>query len=235
MTIKESPQAVVIEPASRPDAAVIWLHGLGADGHDFVPIVPELGLPADLAVRFVFPHAPVRSVTINNGMEMRAWYDITPNMRVQDVAGIRESEQVLLKFIQREVASGVPANRIVLAGFSQGGAIALHTGLRYPQPLAGLLALSTYLPLPEQFATEALPARRDTPILMCHGQQDGMLPLQLGAWSRDVLQERGYDVTWREYPMQHQVCAEEIADIGAWLKDRLQSGPRLILPTGVRR
>ena len=214
---------------------MIWLHGLGADGHDFVPIVPELGLPGDLAVRYVFPHAPVRSVTINNGMEMRAWYDITPNMRQQDTAGIRESEQVVLKFIQHEIASGIPANRIVLAGFSQGGAITLHTGLRYPQPLAGLLALSTYLPLPEAFAAEALPARRDTPILMCHGQHDGMLPLQLGAWSRDVLKERGYDVTWREYPMQHQVCAEEITDIGAWLKERLQPAPRLILPPGLQR
>jgi len=228
-------QHIELNTGADPAGTIIWMHGLGADGWDFVPIVRELPLPDDLALRFIFPHAPVQPVTINNGMEMRAWYDITPNMRVQDVAGIRESEQVLLKFIQREVASGVPANRIVLAGFSQGGAITLHTGLRYPQPLAGLLALSTYLPLPEQFATEALPARRDTPILMCHGQQDGMLPLQLGAWSRDVLQERGYDVTWREYPMQHQVCAEEIADVGAWLKDRLQTGPGLILPTGVRR
>jgi phospholipase/carboxylesterase len=222
MDIRESPEAVFIEPAARADAAVIWLHGLGADGHDFVPIVPELGLPADRPVRFVFPHAPVRPVSINNGLEMRAWYDITPNMRQQDVAGIRESEQVVLRFIERELAAGIAANRIVLAGFSQGGAITLHTGLRYPQALGGLLALSTYVPLPEQFAAEALPARRDTPILMCHGQHDGMLPLQLGQWSRDVLKERGYDVTWREYPMQHQVCAAEIADIGVWLRERLE-------------
>lgn len=235
MNVSESPESVVIEPASRADAAVIWLHGLGADGHDFVPIVPELGLPPDLAVRFVFPHAPVRPVSINNGMEMRAWYDITPNMRQQDAAGIRASEQIVLRFLEQERAAGIPADRIVLAGFSQGGAITLHTGLRCPQALAGLLALSTYLPLPDLFAVEALPARKDTPILMCHGQQDGMLPLQLGAWSRDVLKERGFDVTWREYPMQHQVCAEEIADIGAWLGERLAPQPRLILPPGVAR
>jgi phospholipase/carboxylesterase len=235
MNVQESSDAVTIEPASRPEAAVIWLHGLGADGHDFVPIVPELDLPASLAVRFVFPHAPVRPVSLNNGMAMRAWYDITPNMRQQDVAGIRASQKTVLQFIEREVAAGVPADRIVLAGFSQGGAITLHTGLRYPAALAGLLALSTYVPLPEHFAAEALPARKDTPILMCHGQQDGMLPLQLGAWSRDVLKESGFDVTWREYPMQHQVCAEEIADIGAWLKERLQPRSRLILPPGFAR
>jgi phospholipase/carboxylesterase len=230
MNIKESEDAVVVEPLSRAEAAVIWLHGLGADGHDFVPIVPELGLPDDLGVRFVFPHAPVRAVTMNNGMRMRAWYDITPNMRVQDVAGIRASEKLALQFIEREVAGGIPADRIVLAGFSQGGAITLHTGVRFPQPLAGLLALSTYLPLPEQFAAEARPERKDTPILMCHGQQDGMLPLQLGAWSRDVLKESGFDVTWREYPMQHNVCEEEIAHIGAWLRERLKPVSRLILP-----
>jgi phospholipase/carboxylesterase len=235
MNLKESADAVVLEPASTADAAVIWLHGLGADGHDFVPIVPELGLPASLAVRFVFPHAPVRPVAINNGMAMRAWYDITPNMRQQDVGGIRESERTVLKFVEREIAAGIPADRIVLAGFSQGGAIALHTGVRYPQPLAGLLALSTYVPLPEQFATEARPERKDTPILMCHGQYDGMLPLQLGTWSRDVLKEAGYDVTWREYPMEHQVCPEEISDIGAWLGERLQPRSRLILPPGFER
>jgi phospholipase/carboxylesterase len=232
MKIQETPEAVVIEPAATADAAVIWLHGLGADGHDFVPIVPELRLPPDLAARFVFPHAPVRPVTINGGMEMRAWYDITPDMRRQDDAGIRASEKIVQGFLSREIAAGIPADRIVLAGFSQGGAITLHTGLRQPQALAGLLALSTYLPLPEAFAREALPARSDTPILMCHGQHDGMLPLQLGAWSRDVLQERGYDVTWREYPMQHQVCEEEIADISAWLQQRLAPKSRLILPRG---
>lgn len=222
MKLQETEDAVVLDPASKPESAVIWLHGLGADGHDFVPIVSALDLPETLAVRFVFPHAPVRPVSINNGMRMRAWYDITANMRQQDEAGIRASERIVLDLIQAQRAAGIAEERIVVAGFSQGGAITLHTGLRYPQKLAGLLALSTYLPLPEAFAAEALAARSDTPILMCHGQQDGMLPLQLGAWSRDVLQSRGCDVTWREYAMQHQVCQEEIADIAAWLKQRLQ-------------
>jgi phospholipase/carboxylesterase len=222
MKLHETEQAVTLEPAAPARAAVVWLHGLGADGHDFVPIVTELGLPADLPVRFVFPHAPVRPVSINNGMRMRAWYDITPDMRRQDESGIRASAATVEGFLQREIAAGIPAERIVLAGFSQGGAITLHTGLRYPQRLAGLLALSTYLPLPERYAAEARPERKDTPILMCHGQHDPMLPLQLGTWSRDALQEGGFAVEWREYPMQHNVCPEEIADIGAWLGARLR-------------
>ena len=222
MKIQETDTAVTLEPAAPAAAAVIWLHGLGADGHDFVPIVPELGLPPDLTVKFVFPHAPVRPVSINNGMRMRAWYDIAPDRRRQDETGIRESARTVEGLLARERESGVPANRIVLAGFSQGGAIALHVGVRQAGPLAGLLALSTYLPLAEQYATERRPERRDTPILMCHGQFDPMLPLSLGAWSRDVLKKDGYDVTWREYPMAHQVCAEQIADIGAWLRERLR-------------
>ena len=221
MKLEERDDAVIVHPASKPEAAVVWLHGLGADGHDFVPIVPELDLPPDLPVRFVFPHAPVRPVSINNGMRMRAWYDITPDMRRQDEPGIRESAGIVEGYLRKEIDAGVPAGRIVLAGFSQGGAITLHTGLRQGQALAGLLALSTYLPLPEAFAAEAKRERRDTPILMCHGQYDPMLPLQLGAWSRDALKEHGFDVTWREYPMQHNVCAEEIADIGRWLRERL--------------
>jgi phospholipase/carboxylesterase len=228
MKITESEDAVVLEPAAKAEAAVVWLHGLGADGHDFVPIVPELRLPP--TVRFIFPHAAVRPVAINNGMRMRAWYDITPDMRRQDAAGIAESARIVQGWLEREIAGGVPADRIVLAGFSQGGAITLHTGLRYPHKLAGLLALSTYVPLAEAFAKEARPERKDTPILMCHGQQDGMLPLQLGAWSRDLLKARGFDVQWREYPMQHQVCAEEIADIAQWLRERLAPASRLILP-----
>lgn len=222
MKLKESDDAVVIEPAGPAKAAVIWLHGLGASGHDFVPIVPELQLD-DLAVRFVFPHAPVRAVTVNMGMSMRAWYDILSarNMQKQDEAGIRASEQLVHGFLRREQEQGIPAERIVLAGFSQGGAITLHTGLRYPKRLAGLLALSTYLPLGEQFVREANPARKDTPILMCHGDADPMLPLMLGHWSRDLLLERGYELEWREYPMQHQVCPEEIEDIGRWLRQRL--------------
>jgi phospholipase/carboxylesterase len=238
MKMNETDSAVTLEPASKPAAAVIWLHGLGADGHDFVPIVEELDLPPELAVRFVFPHAPVRPVAINNGMRMRAWYDISPDMRRQDETGIRESARTVEGLLSREIAAGVPADRIVLAGFSQGGAITLHTGLRYGQKLAGLLALSTYLPLPELYAAERNLARADTPILMCHGQHDPMLPLQLGAWSRDVMQQDGYSVDWREYPMAHQVCAEQIADVGAWLRERLQAapaGPKLILPPGFER
>jgi phospholipase/carboxylesterase len=225
MQLIESTDAVVLEPPAKARAAVIWLHGLGADGHDFVPIVAELGLPADLPVRFVFPHAPVRAVAINAGMRMRAWYDIAPDLRRQDEPGIRESARAVEALLQREQDAGIPSDRIVLAGFSQGGAITLHAGLRYGHRLAGLLALSTYLPLPGPFAAEARPERRDTPVLMCHGTHDPMLPLALGAWSRDALKQAGYDVTWREYPMAHQVCAEEIADIGAWLRERLAPRP----------
>ncbi len=215
--------AVVLEPHTKAEAAVIWLHGLGADGHDFVPLVPELGL-ADLSIRYLFPHAPLRPVTINNGMEMRAWYDIPSvrDLRNQDEAGIRDSERILRNFIQTQLDLGIPAEKIVLAGFSQGGAIVLHAGLRYPERLAGILALSTYLPLNEKLESEALTDRHDTPILMCHGQQDATLPMQLGEWSRDLLMDKGYAVDWREYEMQHQVCAEEIEHIAEWLRQRLE-------------
>lgn len=234
MKLKESEDAVVLEPSETADASVIWLHGLGADGHDFVPIVPELKLD-DLGVRFTFPHAPTRPVSINHGMKMRAWYDITPDMRRQDAAGIAESAKTVQGYIDREIAGGIKADRIVLAGFSQGGAITLHLGVRQPQKLAGLLALSTYLPLPDDYAREAVAARKDTPILMCHGQYDAVLPLQLGSWSRDVLKQGGFDVTWKEYPMEHQVSLEEIGDIGAWLRERLKPVSRLILPPHLMR
>ncbi len=235
MNLTETETEVVLEPAPRAEAAVIWLHGLGADGHDFVPIVQELGLPEDPAIRFIFPHAPVRAVSINNGMQMRAWYDITPDMRRQDAAGIAESAKTVQGYIDAQVAAGIAADHIVLAGFSQGGAITLHTGLRQKEKLAGLLALSTYVPLPEAFAKEANPARRDTPILMCHGTADPMLPHQLGTWSRDLLQQAGFEVTWKEYPMQHQVCLEEIQDISAWLREKLKPKSRLLLPPHLTR
>jgi phospholipase/carboxylesterase len=224
MNLKESEQAIVLEPSQPATAAVIWLHGLGADGNDFVPIVRELGLPKNHGVRFIFPNAPVRPVTINNGMRMRAWYDILSltRMQRQDEAGIRDSERIVRGYIADENARGVPAGRIILAGFSQGGAIALHTGLRYPERLAGLLALSTYLPLGDQTQREILPARKDTPIKMCHGHYDQMLPMALGEYSRDALRGWGYTVDWHEYPMQHQVCAEEIEEIGAWFRERLE-------------
>ncbi|MDI3258643.1 MAG: carboxylesterase [Sinobacteraceae bacterium] len=223
MRVLESEQAVRLEPAQPARAAVIWLHGLGADGHDFVPIVPELNLPPELAVRFVFPHAPVRPVTINGGMRMRAWYDIYSLTRGdrQDEAGIRASAAIAQGFIEEQVSAGIARNRIVLAGFSQGGAIALHTGLRQTAALAGILALSTYLPIHDRLPAELTAAGRATPILMCHGLYDPVLPLQLGADTRDGLRGFGCHVEWRDYPMQHQVCAEEIADISVWLRARL--------------
>jgi phospholipase/carboxylesterase len=224
---QESADAVVLAPATPATASVIWLHGLGADGNDFVPMVPELKLPPGPSVRFVFPNAPVRPVTINNGMRMRAWYDILELSAsgAQDEAGIRDSAAILAGFIQRERDSGIAANRIVVAGFSQGGAIALHEALRHPERLSGVMALSTYLPLRTTFAAEASKANRDIPILMCHGSFDPVLPLRLGSSSRDLLRAEGYAVEWKEYPMQHQVCLEEVQDISAWLKERLAAEP----------
>jgi phospholipase/carboxylesterase len=218
-TIEETAAAVTLVPSTPPNAAIIWLHGLGADGHDFVPIAGELQLPPSLSVRFVFPHAQPRPVTINNGYVMRAWYDITGLSRgnPEDAAGIRESGNVVRRHIESEMARGIAADRIVIAGFSQGGAVALHTALRYPQRLAGVMGLSTYLPLRDSLATEASVANRDLPILMCHGSRDGVVPTALGSSSCDLLRELGYPVEWHSYPMEHQVCMEEIADISAWL------------------
>jgi len=227
--VQESADAVVLAPATPATASVIWLHGLGADGHDFVPMVPELKLPPSPAVRFVFPHAPMRAVTINNGMRMRAWYDIKELSAhgAADETGIRESAAILEKFIQRERDAGVAANHIVVAGFSQGGVIALHAALRHGERLAGVMALSSYLSLPKTLAAEATMANRDLPILMCHGSFDPVLPLQLGSSSRDLLRAEGYAVEWKEYPMQHQVCLEEIQEISAWLKARLGAGSQV--------
>ena len=210
---------IEIETAPQPTASVIWLHGLGADGRDFVPIVPELRLPSDLAVRFVFPHAPHRPVTINRGSVMRAWYDIaeTEFGRQEDEAGIRESEQTVRGLIQRETERGIASERIVLAGFSQGGAVALHTGLRLPQRLAGILALSTYLPLADTLKAEAHPANDDVPIFMAHGTDDPIIPLALGESSADLLTRRGAKLEWRTYEMEHSVCLDEILDIADWL------------------
>lgn len=222
----ESEDCVVLDPAAPATAAVIWLHGLGADGFDFVPVVNELQLPATLPVRFIFPHARPRPVTINNGYVMRAWYDIKQlggRSPVEDDTGIRESAQVVSDYIHQQNAGGIATSRIVVAGFSQGGAIALHTGVRCPQRLAGILALSTYLPLQSSVAAEATPANRDVPILMCHGTYDPVVPAAMGVASRDVLQGLGYQIDWRTYPMEHSVSVEEIADIGAWLKQRLGS------------
>jgi phospholipase/carboxylesterase len=211
-------ETIEIETGARPDAAVIWLHGLGADGRDFEPVVPELRLPARLAVRFVFPHAPVRPVTINQGMRMRAWYDIVQlGGGGEDEAGIRASQQQLEGLIEREGARGIAPQRVVLAGFSQGGAIALQTALRFRERLAGTLALSTYLPLAAKLAGERSSANQEAPIFMAHGTHDPMIPIDRAERSRDALQRLGYRVEWREYAMPHSVCAQEISDIAAWL------------------
>lgn len=216
-------ETVEIETGPSPSGSVIWLHGLGADGHDFEPIVAELRLPASLALRFVFPHAPVRPVTINAGMSMRAWYDIFSLDRdgPVDEAGIRDSGDILDALIQREQQRGIDARRIVVAGFSQGGAIALHSALRYPDRLAGVMALSTYLPLQSSFAEEVLAnaaaVNRNIPIFMAHGSFDPVLPMQMGRASADFLRASGYKVEWHDYPMAHAVCGEEIDAIRHWL------------------
>lgn len=213
-------ETVTINPKTQHRASVIWLHGLGADGNDFVPIVPELGLPETLGVRFIFPHAPVRPVTLNNGMAMRAWYDIIGIDRngPEDADGIEASRTEIEALMQAEKDAGIAADQIILAGFSQGGAIALHTGLRHTETLAGIMGLSTYLPQRDSLAVEAAAANRETDIFLAHGSQDPMLPQQLGEFSRDVLRELGYDPKWHSYPMAHQVCLEEIRDIGTWMQ-----------------
>ena len=210
--------AIEIETGAAPRGAVIWLHGLGADGSDFEPIVPELGLPASLPVRFIFPNAPHRPVTINNGMRMPAWYDILQlGGGTEDEGGIRESQAFVESLIAREAKRGIARNRIVLAGFSQGGAVVLQTALRQKEKLAGVMALSTYLPLQGKLENERQAASSDLPIFMAHGSYDGMIPMARAAQSRDALQALGYKVEWHEYPMQHSVCPQEIADISAFL------------------
>lgn len=209
--------AVEIETAKHPTASVIWLHGLGADGNDFVPIVGELRLPP-AAIRFVFPHAPVQPVTINGGMRMRAWYDIKDGaIRREDESGVRASQRLVEKLMAREKQRGTPAARLVLAGFSQGGAIALQTGLRHPERIAGIMALSTYLPIADKLPAEASALNRDVPIFMAHGTQDPVVVLERALQSREILASLGYAPQWHEYAMPHSVCAEEIGDIGAWL------------------
>lgn len=214
-----SPDAVVVQPSTSVDASVIWLHGLGADGHDFEPIVPHLGSALAERTRFIFPHAPERPVTINGGCVMRAWYDVVDAhiTRRADAAGVHESEKILHGYIETEVASGIPPERIVVAGFSQGGAIALHGGLRYPQRLAGVLGISCYLPLPMAIAEEFAPANAKTPMFMAHGTQDPVIPVEAGKQSRDYLKDLDYDIEWHTYPISHSVCLEEIEDIGRWL------------------
>jgi phospholipase/carboxylesterase len=220
----QTDQEVTLEPAAPARATVVLLHGLGADGWDFVPLVDELRLP--FPVRFIFPHAPLRPVTVNAGCVMRAWYDIksfTPEGRA-DAAGLAEATTRTHRYLEREIAAGVPASRIVLAGFSQGGAVALTAGLRFGQRLGGLLGLSTYLPFPARLADEKSAANADVPILMCHGTRDPLVVIGMGRETRDALIAHGYMAEWHEYPMQHEVCAEEIAVIAGWLRERLAAG-----------
>ena len=211
-------ETVEIETAPSPRRSVIWMHGLGADGHDFVDIVPALGLSA-VPVRFVFPHAPMRKVTINQGMVMRAWYDVRAEagVRREDAAGVREAQGWIEALIAREKARGVAAEHVVLAGFSQGGAMALHTGLRHPERLAGIMALSCFLPLADHVAAEASAVNRATPIFFAHGIHDPMIPLARAQHARDALTGLGYRVEWHEYPMPHSVTDAEVLDIAAWL------------------
>jgi phospholipase/carboxylesterase len=216
---------IELSTGAEPAGTVIWMHGLGADGWDFVPIVRELDLPEDLPLRFIFPNAPVRPVTINNGYAMRAWYDIAMADigRLPDEAGIRQSQAQVEAFLAREKSRGMPARSIVLAGFSQGGAIALHTGLRHTEPLAGILALSTYLPLAETLDRESADANERVPVFMAHGTQDPVVPLALAESSRAILASRGLAPEWHAYPMPHSVCAEEVGAISQWLKARFSS------------
>ncbi len=214
----ESKAGIEIETAANPQASVIWLHGLGADGNDFAAIVPELDLPP-VAIRFIFPHAPMQPVTINGGMVMRAWYDITNStLRREDEQGVRASQTAIENLIAREKTRGSPASRIILAGFSQGGAIALHTGLRHPERLAGIMALSTYVPMADLLPAESTMINRDIPIFMAHGSADPVIPIERAQRSKAVLEQLGYGVEWHDYPMPHSVCAEEITDISTWLQ-----------------
>lgn len=216
-------ECIEIETGENPQRAVIWLHGLGADGNDFAPIVPELRLQDFPAIRFVFPHAPVQAVTINNGMSMRAWYDIfTPDLvRREDESGLRKSEAAVRALIAQENVRGIPTENIVLAGFSQGCAMTLQTGLRLDEKLAGMVGLSGYLPLLDKADAERHPANRDTPIFLAHGTMDPVVALERGEASRDLLVNLGHPVTWKTYPMPHSVCLEEINDVAAFLRDVL--------------
>jgi phospholipase/carboxylesterase len=219
------PEAVELETGSQPVASIIWLHGLGADGHDFEAIVPELRLPAELPVRFIFPHAPVRRVTLNGGRPMRAWFDIVQIglHQPRDRAGMDASRATVQSLIARENQRGIASTCIVIAGFSQGGAVALYTGLQQTERLAGIMALSTYLPVGEGLDVALSPANAHTPIFYGHGTQDQVVPLQLGEHTRNWLIQQGCPVTWHTYPMPHSVIPQEIMHIRAWLVSILKS------------
>jgi len=220
-------ETVEVTTGAEPAAAVIWLHGLGADGHDFEPLVPELSWSGAPDIRYVFPHAPVRPVTINGGMSMRAWYDIVSltSHRDHDQRGIADSVNQATALVRREIARGIPAHRIIVAGFSQGGAIALQLALRFPQRLAGLVALSTYLLLDHRLENDAHQANRGLPVFAGHGSLDPVVPVQLGEMAATRLRGMGYDVEFHRYPMPHAVCPEEVADLAAWFRARLETHP----------
>lgn len=212
---------IEIEPETEARSTVIWLHGLGADGHDFEALVPELHLPADAGLRFIFPHAPMRKITINGGQVMRGWYDFIPHSETAGTADIEASSEEIVKCIDRELARGIDSRNIMLAGFSQGGVIALHTGIRYDKRLAGILALSAYLHDVNGTAAERNDANLAIPIMMAHGTHDPMIPIMRAATSRENLIRLGYDVRWHDYPMGHQVCAEELTGIARFFTECL--------------
>ena len=211
--------SIIVEHGKKPSHAIIWLHGLGASGHDFEPIVPQLGLSKALDIRFIFPHAPIRSVIVNNGLKMPAWYDIkgVDIADKEDIIGMQASEKLVISLIEEQIKQGIRSENIILAGFSQGGAVALYTGIRYQHKLAGIMALSTYLPFPQNADTEYNAVNIDMPIMIAHGQYDQVVPIKLGHMTKNVLQAIGYQPTWHEYPMEHSVIAEEVADIGRWI------------------
>ncbi len=221
--LTNSLERITIEPKSSATACVIWLHGLGDSGAGFAPIVPMLGLPSDHGIRFIFPHAPEQAVTINQGYVMRSWYDIK-SMDLHnraDMAGVLESEVKVQALIQEQIDTGILPENIVLAGFSQGGVLSLFTGLRFAQPLAGIMALSCYLPSADEMPIACHQANKATPILQHHGERDGVVPISAGKMANDLLVQANYDVTWQSYPMEHSVLPEQLKDIAAWLKARL--------------
>ena len=223
MTTLDKLDAITIEPEHQATHCVIWCHGLGADGNDFVPLVSRLKLKNTSNIRFIFPHAPIRPVSINGNMHMRAWFDIysLSNLERQDEEGIRQSIQQLSQLIDQQIAMGIPARNIIFAGFSQGGTVALLTALSYPQQLAGVIALSTFMMLPDKFGAEATDCNKQTPIFIAHGDADPVLAIRLGKMTRDFLLGRNYPIEWHEYPMGHEVCLKEVADISEWLGQRL--------------
>ena len=217
-------ESIIIETQEEPEAAIIWLHGLGADGNDFVPIIDQLQLPGSLAIRFIFPNAPMRPITINQGYQMPGWYDITSTSiedEVEDEAGIKESSAILKQLCEEQEAQGIAAANIIIAGFSQGGAIALHCGCRYPRPLGGIMALSTYLALPQDLDDEINESIRETPVFMAHGRDDDVIAYEYGKQSMERLEGHEVEILWHEYDMGHSVCLEEISHIRQWLMDQL--------------